>query len=267
VTADLLEGALARGRAAWPQLAVDGATFTAAVARAIDGEPDPAAAIAALAIEDLYLAQACAGGAAAALEAFAATCDATLHGCLRGMSLAADQIEELVQEVRAKLFVAADGPPRIATYSGRAALRSWVRTIATRAAVDRLRKKDETPADDAMLDGIPDRADDPELAHFRRTYHAEFKDAFEEALATLDVRARNVLRHHFVDGLTVDEIGALYGVHKTTAFRWLEAARVALAKRTRAAFAARVKTLPDELDSILRLLQSQIDLSLSRVLA
>jgi RNA polymerase sigma-70 factor (ECF subfamily) len=258
--------ALARGRAAWPALAVDDARFAAVVAHAVEGTPEPAAAVAELAAEDIYLAQACVGGSPAALDAFAATCDAALHGSLRAMGLAADLIEEVVQEVRAKLFVAADGPPRIATYSGRAALRSWVRTIATRAAVDRLRKKEDTTSDDAVLEALPDSGADPELAHFRRTYQAEFKQAFEEALATLDVRERNVLRHHFVDALTVEEIGAIYGVHKSTAFRWLEAARTALSKRTRAGFQQRIRALPGELDSILRLLQSQIDLSLSRVL-
>ena len=182
------------------------------------------------------------------------------------MNLAADAIDDVLHEVRTKLFVG-DGAPRIATYSGRAALASWVRTIATRVAIDRLREHEAGPGDSGVLDALPDVSDGPELAHFRATYHVELKAAFEEALATLEVRERNLLRQHFVDNLTLDDIGALYGVHKTTAFRWLEAARTALSKRTRACFQQRVKALPEELDSILRLLQSHVDLSLSRVLA
>jgi RNA polymerase sigma-70 factor (ECF subfamily) len=142
-----------------------------------------------------------------------------------------------------------------------------VRTIATRAAIDRVRKRElASDDDDDAVGALPDDADSPELAHFRRKYHVEFKAAFEHALATLAVRDRNVLRHHFVDGLTVEAIGVLYGVHKTTAFRWLEAARTALAKRTRASFQQRVTAMPAEVDSILASLQSHIDLSLSRVL-
>jgi RNA polymerase sigma-70 factor (ECF subfamily) len=141
-----------------------------------------------------------------------------------------------------------------------------VRTIATRIAIDRLRGKRAEPVETEALERLPDSADSPELAHFRRTYHTEFKAAFEAALASLEVRERNVLRHHFVDGLTTDEIGALYDVHKTTAFRWLDGAREKLSKRTRAEFQQRVTALPQELDSILRLVQSQLDLSLSRVL-
>jgi RNA polymerase sigma-70 factor, ECF subfamily len=264
--APALEGAWTTASTKWPDLRVEPAQFAAAVARGARDLGDVVVAIGELAVDDLYLAQACATGTRAALDAFAAACDSAMFAALRQMNLAGDAIDELVHDVRTKLFVG-DGAPKIATYSGRASLASWVRTIATRAAVDRLRRRDGGSSDDQVLEALPDAGDSPELAHFRATYHVELKAAFEEALATLDVRERNVLRQHFVDGLTLDEIGGLYGVHKTTAFRWLETARTALSKRTRAAFQQRVKTLPADLDSILRLLQSHIDLSLSRVLA
>ena len=256
--------ALARARAAWPELAVDDAAFAAAIAAAVADAADPGAAVAELAIEDLYLAQACATGAKAALDAFGRRCDPAVLAALRQLGLAADAVDDLLHEVRTKLFVG-DGAPRIATYSGRAALPSWARTIATRAAVDRLRKQ-PAASDDEVLEALPDLADGPELAHFRQTYRVELKAAFEAALGTLEVRERNVLRHHYVDQLTLDDIGALYGVHKATVSRWLESARTALAKRTRAGFQLRVPMRPEELDSVLRLLQSHIDLSLSRVL-
>jgi RNA polymerase sigma-70 factor (ECF subfamily) len=260
-----LTTAITRGRDAWPQLAVDDEAFVGAIARGIREAPEPVVAISELALEDLYLAQACATGAQLALEAFATTCTPTLAGSLRQMGLAGHVIDELSQEVQAKLFVGT--PPRIATYTGRAALRSWVRTVATRAAVDRLRKPETAALEDEHVDRMIDPGRGPDLEYFRATYRLEFKQAFEEALATLDVRERNLLRHHFVDELTTEQIGTLYGVHKTTAFRWLEAARTALSKRTRAGFQQRLKLLPGELDSILAMLQSQIDLSLSRVLA
>ncbi|HEU0032048.1 MAG TPA: sigma-70 family RNA polymerase sigma factor [Kofleriaceae bacterium] len=259
---------VARARTAWPQLTVDERDFVHALATAVRDEPDPVTALGALAVEDLYLARACIGGAREALAAFAASCDGAIAGALRQMNLPADSVDEVVHDVRSKVLVAADGPPKIATYSGRARLASWLRTIATRMALDRIRDRKEAPTDDLdALERIPAASDSPELAHFRAMYSAEFKAAFEEALSTLDVRERNLLRHHFVDNLTLDEIGALYGVHKTTAFRWVEAARTALSKRTRTGFQKRVRLVTDELDSVLRLVQSQIDLSLSRVLA
>jgi len=263
---DELEAALREARTAWPHLTVDPEAFASALAHHVRDASDPAAALRELAVADLYLAQACATGARDALAAFAERCDATIAACLRDFGLATHAVEELVQEVRTKLFVAIDGPPKIATYSGRAALTSWVKTVATRTALDRVRKKDTTLHDDEVLAHVPDAADSPELAHFRDRYRVEFKEAFEAALASLDVRERNVMRQYFVDRLTLDEIGALYGVHKTTVSRWLDTARLALAKRTRAQFRQRVDAAVADLDSIMRLLQSQIDLSLSRVL-
>ena len=249
-----------RGRAAHPQLVVSRDAFAAVVARSLADEHQSAGIE--LAVEALYLAQACSAGAPGALEVFEVQCAPTITHALRAMSLRDDVIEDIAQEVRKKLFV--DG--KIASYSGRAKLTSWVRTIATRAAVDRLRKPQSELASDDVLAAMPDAAPGPELDHFRARYHAEFKDAFEAALASLEVRERNVLRHHFIDRLAFDDIGSLYGVHKTTAFRWLEDARDKLSKRTKNHFQERVKLPPGEMESVLRLLQSNIDLSLSRVL-
>jgi RNA polymerase sigma-70 factor (ECF subfamily) len=275
VTADTLHGqeidaavqrALARGRAAWPRLSVDEAKLVTILVEAARGASDVNAAIGELAVEDLYLAQACAAGAREALQAFETTCGTGWIASLRQMGLAHDVVDELVQQVRMKLFVPTDGPPKIATYSGRASLRSWVRTVATRAAVDRLRI--ERPAgDNEALERIADVQADPALDQLRAKYQSELKVAFEAALATLDVRERNLLRHHFVDGLTHEQIGALYGVHKSTAFRWVEAARAKLSKRSRVEFQQRVSVMPGEVDSVLRALQSHIDLSIGRILA
>jgi RNA polymerase sigma-70 factor (ECF subfamily) len=141
------------------------------------------------------------------------------------------------------------------------------RTVATRAAVSRLRKKPQAHVDDEVLAALPTPDDGPEEQHFRAKYKVELKAAFEEAMASLTPQQRNVLRHHYVDSLSIDEIGALYGVHRTTAFRWPETARATLAKRTQAGFAKRVRASPSEMQSIVRLLQSNIELSLQRVLS
>jgi RNA polymerase sigma-70 factor len=256
-----VQAALARGRVAWPELVVDEDRFVSILVEAARN-----AGIGELAIEDLYLAQACATGSAEALQAFELTCGTGWIASLRQMNLAPDVIDEVVQHVRTKLFVADDGPPKIATYSGRASLRSWVRTVATRAALDRMRTE-RSAGDDQTFERIADVQVDPVLELLRTKYECELKAAFEAALATLDVRERNLLRHYFIDDLTHEQVGALYSVNKTTAYRWLEAARTKLSKRTRAEFQQRVTILPTEVDSMLRALQSHVDLSLRRVLA
>ena len=134
---------LERGRTAWPALTVDADRFVAAIAPAVRGASDGDAALAALAADDLYLAQAsCALGRCPRRCPRSRRCATrSPMASLAQMGLAPDAIDEVMQLVRSKLFAP---PPRIATYSGRASLRSWVRTVATRIAVDRARS--QTPA-------------------------------------------------------------------------------------------------------------------------
>ena len=73
-----------------------------------------------------------------------------------------------------------------------------------------------------------------------------------------------MLRYHHVDGLNIDEIAAIYRVHRVTAFRWLEKAKEQLVKVTHEQLRARLKVTPGELDSVLRMIQSQVHLSLIR---
>src|SRR5262249_24201495 len=154
VVAQALQAATSRARASWPDLAVAEADYVAAIVRSIGDASDVGTAIGELAADDLYLATACATGARAALDAFATRCDPVVIACLRDFGLGADAIEEIAQELRAKLFVASDGPPKIATYSGRASLASWVRTVATRAAIDRVRSNPPM-SDDSVLEHVP----------------------------------------------------------------------------------------------------------------
>jgi RNA polymerase sigma-70 factor (ECF subfamily) len=69
-----------------------------------------------------------------------------------------------------------------------------------------------------------------------------------------------------IDGWTIDRIGALYGVHRATAARRIAAARDELGAAIRTELAARLAISIDEVDSIVRLVQNRIDVSLERLL-
>src|SRR5436309_9252301 len=69
---DALSEAVARGRAAWPQLALDVDGFVAHVAMRVPADRDLEAALAGLHAGDLYLAYRCVSGDAEALAAFEA---------------------------------------------------------------------------------------------------------------------------------------------------------------------------------------------------
>ena len=86
------------------------------------------------------------------------------------------------------------------------------------------------------------------------------------AIRELEPRDRLLLKYHYLDGLTVDRIGALYTVHRATAARWIAAAREMLATRTQRILLEKLRVTPSELRSIARLVESQLDLSMRRLL-
>ncbi len=112
----------------------------------------------------------------------------------------------------------------------------------------------------------PDEADGlvgPTMVSFLRQLREGYMHV---ALATLSVRDRNLLRQYLVDRLTIDQLGRLYRVHRVTASRWVNRAREAFVAATLLALRRRLRVTRSELDSVLRLLRSQVDVSLRHLL-
>ncbi len=116
------------------------------------------------------------------------------------------------------------------------------------------------------VDALPEAGVDPEIAYLKEHYRDEFRAAFVFALGTLSERERNVLRQHHIDGLTIDQLGTLYQVHRATAARWVAAARMTLLDQTRGRLVAKLGVAADEVDSIIRLVRSQLDISIHQLL-
>ncbi|MCG8425016.1 MAG: sigma-70 family RNA polymerase sigma factor [Proteobacteria bacterium] len=253
----------------WPQLAVDPVHFVSFLGGHLPADRRASEALAAVRAGDLYLTFACSTGDQTALLAFDGRFMSEIELALARMRVSTTQVEEVKQLVRQKLFVADRGRPgRIIDYSGRGDLRRWVRSIAVRTCLNQMRKgKRELPTqDDRVFDAIAATGDDPELAYMKERYRNEFRHAFEQALKALTDRQQNLLRYHHVDGLNIDEIGAIYRVHRVTAYRWLEKARDALVVKTQKTLRAQLKVEQREFDSIMRLIRSQLHLSLVRYL-
>lgn len=266
--APALESALAafvaRARATRSALSIDATALCAFVgARLAAGAGEDA--LAELFAGDLALAAGCVRGEPAALRIFEAEHMSAVDGVLARLRLDDDVLAEAKQQVRGKLLTGT--PPKMAEYSGRGELRSWLHATATRTALNILRsRRRELRADDEQLLALPAGGDDPETHLLRERYGAEFKLAFAEALASLTARQRVLIKRHFVDGLTTDRLGALYRVHRVTALRWLTTTRVLLAKRTQAALWRRLGLQRAEFESVVRLVQSQLDFSIRELL-
>lgn len=260
----VLAAALASGSAEWAGVPVDPERYAAFVAeRAPDGEA--AAALARMALDDLYLACACAEAHPRALDAL----DALIG---RAVTMAADAArapaavrDEAAQVVRTLLLLPRpERPPAILDYTGRGPLGGWLRIIATREVV-RLAKRTgrEVQLGDALL-AEPGLADDPILRGLKERYRQELADAFRDALAALGPKERTLLRYQLIDGLGIDDIGAILRIHRATAARRLARVRDLLVADTRARLAERLSLAYDEVESIIRLVQSELDVSIIR---
>lgn len=212
---------------------------------------------------DLLLAAGCARGDAAALAIFEQRYfDEVPIAAARIRTTAT--IDEVRQLLRDKLFVAEEGgAPKIALYSGAGDLRSWFRVTVVRTMLNlATRGPKEVELKDAMLEALPGNFEDAELAHARAHYGPALSAAFGEAIAKLERRERSLLRHAVCEDLTVDAIGKIYGVHRATAARWVQAARERLEHEVLDAVRARIPAGDESLASIMRLLASQVDISL-----
>jgi RNA polymerase sigma-70 factor (ECF subfamily) len=239
--------------------------------RAPGGEP-AGRALAALHAADIYLACACSLGDARAASHFERLCAASIAPAVKRLGASAEEVKEVHQWACQHLLAPrADGggpqPPRVADFSGRGTLGAWVRVVAVRQAVIFLgRQRRELPVEDDELARKLGPDTGPELAYFKGRYRDEFKAAFADALAALSQSERALLRQHALDGLSIDKLAALYNIHRATAARRVEAARRAVLEQTRSSLGRRLRLDPDEIDSVMRLLESRLDLTLSPLL-
>lgn len=258
--ADLVE----RGQRAWPGVRIEPLRF----ARYLEDRVAGGAALDALHASDLYLACACAGGDEGALQAlddaFFGDCDAALAR----MDPSPGFADEVKQRARAKLFVhEPERPARIGEYAGRGELRTFLRVVIMREAISlRRTERREAPHPGDGAASEPWETKDPELLHLRRVYADEFGHAFREAVGALTSEERNLVRYHYVERLNIDHIGAIYGIHRVSAARRLTRIRALLVDSTRRRLAERLRLGESELRSVLRLIESQVDISLRRVL-
>jgi RNA polymerase sigma-70 factor (ECF subfamily) len=257
-----------RAIAAWPTVKLGGDPLVRAIAARLEAD-SVTRSLRAMWTDDLYLAMGCAAGAPGAIEAFEVHYGPVIARAIASACSSIPERADIGQIVRQRLLVspADSGAPRIATYSARGALRGWVRVVASRE-VSRMmpRAHREVAAGDDELAELIGADADPEVAYLKRLYREEFRRAFHAAADALDARDRLLLRQHALDGLSIDQLSTLHGVHRATAARWIDAARQALLAGTQRQLIQRLRLSRSELASVMRLIQSQLDVTLPQVL-
>ncbi|MFK7999575.1 MAG: sigma-70 family RNA polymerase sigma factor [Polyangiales bacterium] len=188
---------------------------------------------------------------------------ARIPAFVASMKLGDALVDDVAQDVRQKLLVGE--PPKILAYVGRGSLAALIRVTATRTAISTLRKgKRETQ--ELELDRAIGELD-PERRHLKDHYRGLFRESFAAAVQTLDPRERNMLRLHFLQKVTLQQLASMYGIHRATVVRQLAAIREKIAKGTRSGLKSHGAVGATDLESIVDLLKSRFDVSVEGLLA
>jgi RNA polymerase sigma-70 factor (ECF subfamily) len=259
---------LARAEERWPGLEVNLRRFVAHWGTQLARATNLDAAIDQLHLPDLYLAFACAEGDGTALRSFSSLLE-TMAGAVRSVDGSPAFVDEILQRLRTRVLVSEEGkPPRILDYAGRGSLENWLRAGGLRLALNARRDARRAPEQlpDASLWEPASPTADRTLELLRGKYAADFGRALREAFGSLEPAERNVLRMHFMEGMSLNQIAAMYQVNKSTISRRMARARQLLLERTRHNLETALALPTAELDSLLEQLGPRLDLSLTSVL-
>jgi RNA polymerase sigma-70 factor len=136
--------------------------------------------------------------------------------------------------------------------------------VVTRRSLNSVRDaKRHAEADGRLVkEVVGDSDSDPEIAIIRARYAQMFKEAFRDALAALGAPERALLRLHYGESLPLEAIASLHGWSKPTASRRVADAREAILEAARRLLGLRLRVTPPELESRMRVMRSDLDLSL-----
>ncbi len=262
-----LEQAVRQAHTAFPQL--DHPGFVAVLGQRFGAQTAPFSVwLERLQPGDLYLALAAAAGNTEAIKAFEARYRSELIRVAQRVSGPRHHQDDLVQTVLEKVLVGTGKRgPRLAEYAGQGHLENWLRVTALRICLDVVKTGVQHKREDAVEDlSAAAMADDFELEFLKKAHRASFKQAFSKAVISLEPDQRTLLRMSYLRGLSIDDMAGLYHIHRATAARRLGRARESLMTGTHAELAQILEVEPGEIDSIMRLINSQLEVSMERLL-
>jgi RNA polymerase sigma-70 factor (ECF subfamily) len=246
-----------RGRSAHPRILVSQQAFGEHLARhATEGITET---LAALAIDDLYLACASAVGARGAAAAFQRRFTPVIRRAVSRVLTTADERQEAEQRVWQSLMTDT-AEPRIATYDGRGSLDKWVSVASMRIAISlgRSESAERRLRDKAFVEatGVP-----PDAPALNDGIRAAFEAAVSAAIARLNAREGLILKLYLVSGMTLDAIGKSLGVTRQAVAKTLSRSRRKIVSRVEASVQGHPSVTDADVASVLRCAASQLESS------
>jgi RNA polymerase sigma-70 factor (ECF subfamily) len=188
-----------------------------------------------------------------------------IDGGARSVDASREQVEEVRQRVLELLFIgSARGGPRIAQYKGQGPLGAWLRTTAKRVAlrIATSDKAERLTAEDALANELADTCDQ-ELAMLRAHYSRVFREALTGALRDLPSEERMLLQLSLVGGISTVRIAKMYQVNQSTISRQIQRAASKTFDSVRQRLRADLGIASAEVESLLAIVRSHIEMTLS----
>lgn len=211
--------------------------------------------------DELHLACACLHRDEVALRILDRDYVARVPSSLSRLGPEPDFIDEVNQLLRHRLLVVPE--PRLATYAATGPLLAWLRVVAMRVALS-LRRSATPAASELRADHIIEQsfAEARDLPRYRDALDAAIRRVF----AQLSLRERNLLRLHYLDGLSLERLAGLYGAHRATVARWLAELRRRLLEEVEKEVRGRLRLSPSEFRSVLGMVRSHLYASIGPLL-
>jgi RNA polymerase sigma-70 factor len=106
----------------------------------------------------------------------------------------------------------------------------------------------------------------PVPARFLVDAEAAFRGALTDSLDGLELCDRNMLRFHYFHGLSVDQLADMFCSQRAAVVRQLARIRERVLRDTRRGLAARLPVDKHQLEHLIDLARSRLDLAITRVL-
>jgi RNA polymerase sigma-70 factor (ECF subfamily) len=188
---------------------------------------------AALRVEELALARACAAGNERAWQDFISRYRQKLHSMALHITRDAAHAVELADSLFADLYGVGTRngvrSSKLVFYTGRGSLEGWLRTVMAQEFINRYRKQKRTVSlEEQTEEGVQFAAAIPEPAC---ASDPRLEAATDEALAELSAEDRFTLAAYYLDGRTLAEIARTLGLHESSVSRRLDRLSTGLRKR------------------------------------
>jgi RNA polymerase sigma-70 factor, ECF subfamily len=242
-----------------PGVRIDLAAFERAWAsRAVSRDIDPKLAL------DVLLAAGIEAGDGASLRWLQAQV-ARAAGALRDEAQRSTDVESRVLELVA--VGQPERPARITEYAALGPLAAWVNVIVVRTARDLAARSPSSVARDLAEFAIAEiqTSTSAELAPLKARLADDLGFAIRSAGGKLDQRSRTLLTLYYLEGVGLEGLARAWNVHRATISRWLATAREAFLADVRREFAVRAGVGSGEVDTLIRFVRSQLEVSVSRL--